>query len=219
MAPFRHLELAVGPGVFVPRPETELLAGWGIELLPSLKTAEPGVPGTPTRVADLCAGSGAIALAMVTELPGVQVYAVEREAAALEWLRRNTAQCPSLADSRVDVVVGDATAPETLTQLDGTVDLVLSNPPYVARDEYVADEARRFDPPSALWADEAGLSVIAAVVLRAAGLLRPGGWFGVEHGESHGEQVRALLRSDMWRSPVTHPDLTGRDRFTTAQRV
>ncbi len=212
LAPFRHLELAVGPGVFVPGPETELLAGWGIEWLGFVE------PGTPARVVDLCAGAGAVALAVAAEVPGVEVYAVEREADALVWLRRNVGDCSAQPGSHIQVVAGDATVPDTLAEFDGTIDLVLANPPYVARNEDVADEGRLFDPPSALWADDEGLSVIAAVVARAAALLRPGGWFGVEHGETHGGQVGALLSSDTWRNSVTHPDLAGRDRFTTAQR-
>ncbi|MGH3546116.1 MAG: peptide chain release factor N(5)-glutamine methyltransferase [Mycobacteriales bacterium] len=214
VAPFRRLELAVGPGVFVPRPETELLAGWGIERLEFLQRI------APAQVVDLCAGSGAIAFAIVMETANVDVHAVELESEALVWLQRNLVDCCELADgSGVRMVAGDATAADTLAQLDGYVDLVLSNPPYIDRAEHVAPEAKLYDPPSALWADEDGLSVIASVAVRAAALLRPGGWFGVEHGETHGERVRELLVEKDWQCVNTHPDLTRRDRFTTAQRV
>ncbi len=213
VAPFRRLELAVGPGVFVPRPETELLAGWGIELLDCLQRI------APAQVVDLCAGSGAIAFAVVTETANVNVHAVECEPEALVWLQRNLVDCEPADGSSVAMVRGDATAADTLAQLDGNVDLVLSNPPYISRDEDVADEGKFFDPPSALWADDDGLSMVAAVAVRAAALLRPGGWFGVEHGESQGERVRALLCPATWQNAFTHPDFTGRDRFTTAQRM
>ncbi len=212
VAPFRRLQLRVGPGVFVPRPETELLAGWGIERL------ELAASRLATHVVDLCAGSGAIALALATEFPGAQVSAVEREPEALVWLRRNVADRRPSAGSRIEVVAGDATAPDTLAELDGAVDLVLSNPPYLALDEEVTEEGL-LDPPSALWADDTGLSVISAVAVRAATLLRSDGWFGVEHGETQGDRVRALLHPDTWRHVETHLDLAERDRFTTAQRL
>lgn len=215
VAPFRRLQLRVGPGVFVPRPETELLAGWGIERL------ESAASRLAIHAVDLCAGSGAIALALATELDGAQVSAVEREPEALVWLRRNVADRRPSVGSRVEVVAGDATAPDTLAELDGVVDLVLSNPPYLGLDEEVTEEGL-LDPPSALWAggaDDTGLSVIAAVAVRAGALLRTGGWFGVEHGETHGERVRALLHPGTWRQVETRPDLTERDRFTTAQRM
>lgn len=203
-APFRGLELAVGPGVFVPRPETELLVEWGLGVLPG---------GSP-RVVDLCSGSGAIALAVAHERPQARVYAVERSPAALEWLRRNASGQP------VQIVAGDATDPSVLSMLDGTVDLVLCNPPYVPAGTPVAPEVAGHDPYPAVFAGADGLDVIAPLVARVAALLRPGGWFGVEHDESQDEAVPALLRADGRFTGVSdHRDLAGRPRFATALRV
>ncbi|MGH3427204.1 MAG: N5-glutamine methyltransferase family protein, partial [Mycobacteriales bacterium] len=129
IAPFRRIELAVGPGVFIPRPETELLAGWGIECLSTL-AAEDGRAHRQLRAADLCAGSGAIALALATETPRVAVTAVEQDPDAVVWLLRNVGSITVGRGSGVEVVAGDAVAPETLVELDGSIDLVLSNPPY-----------------------------------------------------------------------------------------
>ncbi|MEJ3749648.1 peptide chain release factor N(5)-glutamine methyltransferase [Actinomycetes bacterium KLBMP 9797] len=201
-APFRRLEVAVGPGVFVPRPETELLAGWGLE-----------VAGASPTVVDLCSGSGAIALAVAQEVPDATVYAVERSPAALSWLRRN-------ADgTRVRVVAGDVTDPAVLAELDGRVDLVLCNPPYVPAAVAVPADVARHDPAEAVFAGADGLSVIRPVVARAAALLRGGGWFGVEHDDTHGEVVPALLRADgRFADVADHRDLAGRPRFATARR-
>jgi release factor glutamine methyltransferase len=201
VAGFHHVEVAVGPGVFVPRPETELLVEWGL-----------GVLGGPV-VVDLCSGSGAIALAVATARPDACVYAVERDPAALEWLRRNT------AGGRVRVVPGDVTDPGLLADLDGTVDLVLCNPPYVPADTPVPEEVARFDPYPAVFSGDDGLDLIRELVPRVARMLRPGGWFGVEHDDTHGEAVPALLRADGRFDEIRdHRDLTGRPRFATAQR-
>lgn len=200
-APFRELELAVGPGVFIPRPETELLVEWGLSVLP---------PGEAT-VVDLGAGSGAIALAVATERPNARVYAVERDPSALAWLRRN------VSGHRVTVVEGDATDPATLSTLDGQVDLVLCNPPYVPDAVPVPPEVAR-DPREAVFAGPDGLAVIRPVIARAATLLRPGGWLGIEHDDSHGTTVPTLLAADGGFARITdHPDLAGRPRFTTAR--
>lgn len=202
-APFRYLELAVGPGVFVPRPETELLAGWGIE-----------GSGPASMVVDLCSGSGAIALAVAHEVPGAIVYAVERSPAALEWLRRNA------SGTAVTVVAGDATDPAVLAELDGRVDLVLCNPPYVPAGAAVPADVADHDPTDAVFAGADGLAVIRPVISRAAALLRPGGRFGVEHDDTHGDAVPALLRADgRFTDVVDHRDLAGRPRFATASRI
>lgn len=210
-APFRHLELAVGPGVFVPRPETELLAGWGIE-----QARQAG--GNPL-VVDLCSGSGAIALAVANEVPGARVVAVERDPGALPWLRRNVADRTAAGDSPVRVVVADVTAPDLLDDLVGQVDVLLCNPPYVPSGVAVPAEVAGHDPYDAVFGGPDGLAVIRPVVRRAAQLLRPGGVFGVEHDDTHGAAVPELLVADGRFTDVTaHPDLTGRARYATATR-
>jgi release factor glutamine methyltransferase len=201
-APFRHLQVAVGPGVFVPRPETELLAD---ALLPSLSGRSVAV--------DLCAGSGALGLSLAGEVPGLRVVAVERSAPALEWLRRNA------NGTSVEVVEGDVTEPGLLSELHGRVDAVGCNPPYVPTGTDVAAEVR-FDPDDAVFAGPDGLAVIPHVVARAAELLRPGGLLAVEHDDTHGEAVPELLgRDGRWRDVEDHRDLTGRPRYATAVRT
>ena len=203
-APFRLTELAVGPGVFIPRPETELLVDWGLTK----------ISGRPAPVVvDLCGGTGAIALAIAQEHPGARVYAVEDSADALPWLRRNTA-------GAVSVVEADATAEGTLDDLDGTVDLVLSNPPYVPTGTPVPPEVAEHDPYHAVFAGPDGLAVIRPLIRRVADLLRPGGWFGVEHDDSHAEAVPTLLRAaGAFTAVADHRDLAGCPRFATARRL
>ncbi|BFU42656.1 peptide chain release factor N(5)-glutamine methyltransferase [Krasilnikovia sp. MM14-A1004] len=202
-AAFRHLDLAVGPGVFVPRPETELLAGWGID-----RTAPGAV------VVDLCSGTGAIALSVADEARPGRVLAVERSPEALAYLRRNAAGLP-----RVEVVEADVTDPGLLAELSGTVDVVLCNPPYVPLGTAVPPEVAEHDPQEAVFGGADGLTVIRPVVALAARLLRPGGALGIEHDDVHGDAVPALLRADGRFAAVTaHRDLAGRPRFTTAER-
>ena len=200
---FRHVELAVGPGVFVPRPETELLAGWAIEQAASIES--------PVMV-DLCTGSGAVAKALVDEVPGAVVHAVELDEAAHTWAERN------LADTGVDLRHGDmATA---FDDLAGTVDVLTCNPPYIPLDawESVAPEARDHDPHLALFSGADGLDAIRVLALRAAELLRPGGVLGVEHADVQGESVPDVLTATgRWVEVRDHPDLAGRARFTTAR--
>jgi release factor glutamine methyltransferase len=209
-AAFRYLELAVGPGGFVPRPETELLVDWGL--------AE--VAGIPAPiVVDLGSGTGAIALSVAGEHPGATVYAVERAPAALAWLRRN------VADGPVRVVTADITDPRLVTDphllgaLAGRVDLVLCNPPYVPDGAPVGPEVAGFDPADAVFGGPDGLAVIRPVIERAAELLRPGGGLGIEHDDSHGTAVPALLTaSGHFDEVAAHRDLAGRPRFATARR-
>ena len=203
-APFRHLVLAVGPGVFVPRPETELLVD---AVLPHLRTlAEP-------FVADLCAGSGALGLAIADEVPGARVVAVEASGAAARWLTRNA------AGTTVQVLVGDVRDPELLQPLHGRVDAVLCNPPYVPLPADVAPEVRA-DPRDAVFAGADGLDLMSTVASRAAWLLRPGGVLALEHDDTHATAVPALLSGDgRWADVVEHHDLSGRPRYATARRV
>jgi release factor glutamine methyltransferase len=205
-AAFRSLVLAVGPGVFVPRPETESLVEWGLARLARQPEPDP-------VVVDLCAGSGAVALSVAAEHPGARVYAVESAPAALAWLRRNAAGYPA-----VTVVAGDATDPGTAAALDGTAALVLANPPYIPAGTPVPPEVARHDPPGALWGGPDGLAVLPGVVARAAALLRPGGWFGTEHDETHAAGVARLLAARGLAEVATHLDLAGRPRFSTGRR-
>jgi release factor glutamine methyltransferase len=199
IAPFHRIDVAVGPGVFVPRPETELLVEWGLSI-------------DATTVVDLCSGSGAIALAVHQARPGATVYAVERDPAALTWLRRN---CDGTG---IRVVAGDVTDPSVLAELDGTVDLVLCNPPYVPAGTPVPPEVAGFDPYPAVFSGTDGLDLIRELVPRVAGLLRPGGRFGVEHNDTQGAAVPALLAGDGRYAEIEdHRDLAGRPRFATAR--
>jgi release factor glutamine methyltransferase len=207
VAGFRHLDLSVGPGVFVPRPETELLAGWALEQL----TGEP-------TVVDLCTGSGAIALSIGNEYPQATVYAVEREAHAHAWARRNADSRAAAGDTPITLVEADATHPQTLAELDGTVDVVVTNPPYVPDGATVAREVAEHDPAAALWGGPDGLDVIRKLVRRASALLKPGGQIGIEHADAQGATVpRVLAEIGGWSQITDHKDLNGRDRFTTAR--
>lgn len=209
-APFRHLEVAVGPGVFVPRPETELLAGWGI-------TAARAAGAIPI-VLDLCSGTGAIALAVAQEVPGAVVYAVERAPEALHWLRRNVAERAAAGDAPVTVVAADVTRADLLAELAGAVDVILCNPPYVPDGADVPPEVRDHDPADAVFGGPDGLGVARPVVARAAALLRPGGVLGIEHDETQSGAVPGLLARDgRFEGIERHTDLAGRPRFTTAR--
>jgi release factor glutamine methyltransferase len=206
-AAFRHVELAVGPGVFVPRPETELLAGWAIEhLLAGRAQSRPPV------VVDLCTGSGAIAKAVADEVPSADVHAVELDEGALAWAERN------LAGTGVDLRHGDlATAFDDLL---GTVDVVVCNPPYIPLEawESVAAEARDHDPHLALFSGQDGLDAIRVLEHRAALLLRPGGVVGAEHADVQGESAPGVFAaSGRWHDVADHRDLAGRARYLTAR--
>jgi release factor glutamine methyltransferase len=203
-AAFRHLELSVGDGVFVPRPETELLAGWGIE------RARSG-----DIVVDLCSGTGAIALSVAQEVKTAFVYAVERSPVALSYLRRNAAGFPSAR-----VVAGDVTDPDLLPELSHRAAVVLCNPPYVPDGTPVPPEVADHDPAEAVFGGADGLDVIRPVIALAARLLKPGGQVGIEHDDVHGDAVPRLLREDGRFTEVTaHRDLAGRPRFATARRT
>jgi release factor glutamine methyltransferase len=209
-APFRHLELAVGPGVFVPRPETEQLAGWAIGRL-------AGVPAPV--VVDLGSGSGALALSIAQEVPGARVTAVERDPDAVEWTRHNAAARAAAGDRPIDVVLGNMTDPGLLCELDGTVDVVVTNPPYVPDDAVLPREVAEHDPPLALWGGPDGLDVVRGLLETAARLLRPGGKLGIEHADQQGAALPALVRAHgAWDDVEDHEDLAGRPRFTTARR-
>jgi release factor glutamine methyltransferase len=205
---FRHVRLEVGPGVFTPRPETELLAGWAVEAATALD--EP-------VVVDLCTGSGAIARSIAHEVPRAQVHAVELDEPAHRWAARN------LAGTGVDLRLGDAFT--AFDDLAGTVDVVVCNPPYIPLEawESVAPEARDHDPHLALFSGADGLDAIRVLAVRAAVLLRPGGVLGVEHADvqgadaEHGGVPAVLTATGRWSDVRDHRDLAGRPRFTTAR--
>lgn len=201
-APFRHVEVAVGDGVFVPRPETELLVD---AVLPGLTAG--------STIVDLCAGSGALAIALATEVPGSSVIAVEQSTDALAWLRRN------VRGTSVEVVEGDVSEPALLADRHAAVDAVVCNPPYVPADAEVGPEVR-FDPKVAVFAGPDGMAIIPHVIARAADLLRPGGTLAIEHDETQADAVAACFAEDRrWRDVADHLDLTGRPRFATAIRA
>ena len=206
-AAFRQLELAVGPGVFVPRPETETVVQFAIDALAATASPEPvGV--------DLGTGSGAIALAMATEVPHARVFGVEVSPLAYVWTRQNfrTVGAPNATSVFVDLA-------DALPELDGTVDVVISNPPYIPVGAIPRDpEVRLFDPEIALYGGEDGLDIVRQVSTTALRLLRRGGTLVLEHGEVQSAAIAELLRADGWTVVAHHRDLLGRDRATTALR-
>jgi release factor glutamine methyltransferase len=203
-AAFRHVELQVGPGVFLPRPETELLAGWAIE--------RAGAGEAGAVVVDLCCGSGAIALSVADEVPGAEVHAVELDPSAHAWAERN------LVDSGVVLRLGDMA--DAFPELDARVDVVVCNPPYIPLEAWasVEPEARDHDPALALWSGEDGLDAIRVLESTASRLLRPGGWVGTEHADVQGESAaQVFLDSGRWTEVRDHRDLAGRARYLTAR--
>jgi release factor glutamine methyltransferase len=207
---FRYLELKVGPGVFVPRPETEVMAGWAIETLHDMDVKDP-------LVVDLGTGSAAIALSIAQEAPRARVHAVEKDPTAYVHATRNVEALDERG--RVRLHLDDfATA---LPDLDGTVDLVVSNPPYIPMSEweYVPRDVRDHDPPDALWGGgDDGLNAIRVVERTARRLLRPGGRLAVEHSDLQGNAVYWVFAEENgWRDVRNRRDLTNRDRFVTAR--
>jgi release factor glutamine methyltransferase len=202
VAGFRYVELAVGPGVFVPRPETELLAGWAVERAQGLEAPV---------VVDLCTGSGAIARAVADEVPHARVHAVELDEGALVWAERN------LAGTGVDLRAGSMA--DAFDDLAGTVDVVVCNPPYIPLEawESVAPEARDHDPHLALFSGDDGLDAMRVLERRARLLLRPGGAVGAEHADAQGESAPGVfVAAGGWSDVRDHRDLAGRARFLTA---
>jgi release factor glutamine methyltransferase len=209
-APFLGMELLVGPGVFSPRPETELLAHTAITELLSMET-----PTGELAVWDIGAGSGAIGLAIARGVVHAQVTSVEPFGEARAYLEKNVDR---YGDGRVSVVAADAAgAIDHVTA--GTADVVVSNPPYLIRDtDWVDVETGTFDPDSALYADDDGLAVMADVVRFAAVALRHGGVLLVEHGTAHNDPVATLLQAQGFSLISHHNDLVGRPRITRATK-
>lgn len=226
-AGFRHLMLHVGPGVFVPRPETEVVVDAAVRQIPA---------GGPAVVVDLGAGSGAISLAIATERPDTTVYAVELDAGALPWLTQNVmrhAAALRAANSQIRVVLGDAGAisrpDQPLAGLAGRVDLVVGNPPYIPDGLQPRDpEVAEYDPELALFGGPDGLDAVRRWLDTAADLLAPGAPLVMEHGDLQGgdDGLPGLLArhedlasgGPVWTSVEDHLDLTGRSRFTVARR-
>lgn len=214
-AHFRHITLKVGAGVFVPRPETELLVEAGIEALCKLDL--------PRVAVDLCSGSGAIALSLACEVTNTTVHAVEQSPEAFTWLQANVAahrERLEEVNSHVVCIQGDATDLELLSNLAGKVDVVLSNPPYIPDEMIPRDpEARDHDPAMALFGGPDGLDVARGVVRVAQMLLSPGGLFGMEHADVQGKSVPAMLEeAGGWSQVADHLDYNKLPRFTTATR-
>ena len=220
---FRYLELDVGPGVFVPRPETEVMTGWVIDRLREIDVAAP-------VAVDLGTGSGAIALSIAQEVPRARVHAVEADPLARSWAERNiTRYVDSYTAGRVLLHAGDFVSGQTaenghlpagldeLAELAGGVDVVVSNPPYIPVGSMVPPEVGEYDPPAALWSGSDGLVAIRAVERIARWLLRPGGMVAVEHGAQQGAAVYWVFAEEAgWRDTRNNKDLAGRDRFVTA---
>ena len=210
---FRHIELEVGPGVFVPRPETESVVQWAVDAVRAEGWTAP-------LCVDLCTGSGTIAFALANEIPAAVVHAVERDPDALAWTRRNAANRVAAGDPEVQLHLGSAE--DALPELDGRLDLVISNPPYVATSEaHIPDpEVVDHDPGIALWAGEDGLDVVRLVEQAARRLLHPGGLLVVEHSDRQGKTAPALLeQAGGWTEVQDHRDYAGRDRYVTARRT
>ena len=204
-AAFRYRELVVGPGVFVPRPETEVMVGWILDRLADVP--EP-------LVVDLCTGSGAIAGAVATERPDSTVHAVELSPEACVWARRN------LAGTGATLHEGDIDG--CLPEYDGQVDAVIANPPYIPLTawESVTAEVRDHDPALALWSGDDGLDEIKVVATTAARLLKPGGWFACEHADVQGESAPAVFTATGSFTEVRDQlDLSGRHRFATGRKI
>ncbi|MBO0885550.1 MAG: peptide chain release factor N(5)-glutamine methyltransferase [Mycobacterium sp.] len=210
-APFGDVVVAVGPGVFVPRPETELLLDWG---LGALRGRERPL------VIDAGTGSGALALGIARARPDAQVHAIESDPTALNWARRNIAARRAAGDTPVTLHHGDITDPALLPEFRGRVDLVLSNPPYVPETERDTVPAEvTHDPDQAVFAGPDGLAVIEPLLDLVTHWLRPNSAVGIEHDECAVPAVAAVFRaSGCWTSVEHHPDLAGRPRFTTARR-
>jgi release factor glutamine methyltransferase len=207
VAYFRSLELEVGPGVFVPRFETEGVAQLAIDAVKALPMDEP-------LVVDLATGSGAIALSIAHEIPNAKVYAVELSEAALEYTKRNFAKYAP------EAVLRQGDLADAFAELDGLVDVLISNPPYIP-DEMIPiyPEVHLHDPALALYGGADGLDLVRKVDLSAKRLLRVGGTLIIEHAYSQGEAIRGMLLASGWKQVRTHKDLAGRDRAVSALKL
>ena len=205
------ITVEVGPGVFTPRPETELLMAWALAELEGVSAPV---------VLDLCTGSGVLALAIAQARPDARVHAVEADPTALAWARRNADARSARGDTPIRLYQGDVTDRRLLVELEGQVDLVVANPPYVPLGTPVEPEVADHDPAGAVFGGDDGLDVLRPLVYSAATWLKVGGAVGVEHDDSHGDVVPALFTArSVFTDVRVHADLAGRPRFTTARRV
>nr|WP_167099271.1 peptide chain release factor N(5)-glutamine methyltransferase [Mycobacterium sp. DL592] len=202
-AAFGPLQLRVGPGVFIPRPETEAMLEWAVA---------QRLPDEPVIV-DLCTGSGALALALAAAWPRARVVAVDDDPGALEYARRNAEA------TAVDLVHADVTVAGLLPELDGTVDLVVSNPPYIPAGAVLEPEVADHDPAHALFGGPDGMAVIGPIVGLAGRWLRDGGLLAIEHDDTTSQQtVETISRTGLFTAVTARRDLAGRSRFVTARR-
>jgi release factor glutamine methyltransferase len=205
LAPFRHLELHVGPGVFIPRPETEQLVGMALEKIESFEKPV---------VIDMCSGSGAIAISIATELSGADVYSVELSKQAFDFLSRNY--------QKYGLDIKGARNEDLTTAFDelaGRVDLVISNPPYIPDAAVPIDlEVQLHEPKLALYGGQDGLDVIRRISGRALFLLKPSGLLVLEHADSQAQAISELLLSQGWQEVVSSQDLAGKDRMISARK-
>jgi release factor glutamine methyltransferase len=207
-APMGPIEVEVGPGVFIPRPETELLYEWAVAQVRTLRAPV---------VVDLCTGTAALALAIAHTRPDAEVHAVELDPRALRWAQRNAERRAAAGDTPVTLHSGDVTAPGVLAEQSGEVDLVVANPPYIPADAGLAPEVARHDPHLALFSGPDGLDVIRGMIPTVARLLKPGAAVGIEHDDSHGDAVASLLSAHGFTEVVAHDDLAGKPRYVTAR--
>jgi release factor glutamine methyltransferase len=203
LAGFRRLELSVGPGVFIPRPETEVVADRAMQRLPRRGT-----------VVDVGTGSGAIALSIADERPNARVWATEASPDAFRWAEKNR----DALGLKVELVLGDlfdGLPPE----LAGDVDVVVANPPYVPEKDraFLPIDVVGHEPPGALFGSDDGLSVIRRIVVGARAWLKRRGWVVLEVGDRQGAAVAALLTTAGYRDTAVHRDLTGRERIVEAR--
>jgi release factor glutamine methyltransferase len=202
-APFGPAVLHVGPGVFIPRPETEAMFEWAVA---------QRLPAAPVIV-DLCTGSGALAVTLARHWPAARVIGIDDSDAALDYARRNA------EGTAVELVRADVTKPDLLPELDGRVDLVVANPPYVPDGVALEPEVAQYDPAHAVFGGPDGMAVIPAVVGLAGRWLRPGGLLAVEHDDTTSSRTVGLTQSTgLFDDVRARQDLTGRPRFVTASR-
>lgn len=203
VAPFRHLELKVGPGVFTPRPETEEVVGFALEKIGSWPTP---------LIVDLCSGSGAIAISFATEISGSKVFAVEKSIEAFAYLRDNAARYGLAADN-----LRNEDLQNSLPELDGQFDLVISNPPYIPNDAIPIDlEVQLHEPSMSLYGGVDGLDVVRQISSRALKLLKPRGLLVMEHADTQSSAIGKLLLAEGWLEIETRADLAGKDRMISA---
>jgi release factor glutamine methyltransferase len=205
LAPFRHLELEVGSGVFIPRPETEQLVELAVEKIQMVDAP---------LIVDLCSGSGAVAIALSTEIEGSNVFAVELSGEAFDFLLRNF-QKYGLDTSKLR----NEDLSTALDELQGSVDIVVSNPPYIPDSAIPIDlEVQLYDPSVALYGGEDGLDVIRQISTRALFLLRSGGYLVLEHANTQAPAIGELLLNQGWQGIQSSQDLAGKNRMISAVR-